>query len=171
MHLWSDGAYAPLSIDAGTSSMDPFQHTQRRAGLFLSGGFDSLAALRLNRLAYPHSHPGCHQRLLSRARLRYRRRGCEGYEVPRVPSRQGSPENGGRGCGCQSHTGLHQHTPPLRPKGPVAGQVFRCRAGGGGPHLCPAHAISFTSDRPTTFPIYTPVVRTPFWTLNFRATT
>jgi hypothetical protein len=58
MHLWSNGAYTPLKIEAGTASMDPFQRTQRQAGLFLSGGFDSLAALRLNRLNYPDSHPG-----------------------------------------------------------------------------------------------------------------
>ncbi|MBW2298553.1 MAG: hypothetical protein JRF32_13215 [Deltaproteobacteria bacterium] len=58
MHLWSNGAYTPLRIEAGTASLAPFQRIQRQAGLFLSGGFDSLAALRLNRLAYPDSHPG-----------------------------------------------------------------------------------------------------------------
>ena len=58
MHEWSHGAYLPLSLETGTASLAPFQNIKRQAGLFLSGGFDSLAALRLNRLAYPSDHPG-----------------------------------------------------------------------------------------------------------------
>jgi len=58
MHHWSKGNYTPLEIETGTATMAPFVKTRRQAGLFLSGGFDSLAALRLNRLTYPDSHPG-----------------------------------------------------------------------------------------------------------------
>lgn len=56
--LWSGGAYQPLSIEAPTSATAPRHERSRRAGLFLSGGIDSLAALRLNRTTYPASHPG-----------------------------------------------------------------------------------------------------------------
>ena len=59
--LWSDGAYRPLTIEAPTSAEVPRHDRPRRAGLFLSGGIDSLAALRLNRLTYPKSHPGAVQ--------------------------------------------------------------------------------------------------------------
>lgn len=55
---WSRGKYAPLSIDMQAGSAGQWDGRKRRAGLFLSGGIDSLAALRLNRLAYPADHPG-----------------------------------------------------------------------------------------------------------------
>ena len=54
---WTDGKYKPLKIEAKTSSVvKPLQ--QPKTGMFMSGGMDSLAALRLNRLHYPESHPG-----------------------------------------------------------------------------------------------------------------
>lgn len=58
MKEWTRGEYNPLKIEA------PADHTlrggrgPRRAASFLSGGMDSLAALRLNRRRYPEAHPG-----------------------------------------------------------------------------------------------------------------
>jgi len=60
MHLlthWSGGKYRPLTIEAPASSeirLSEYPAT----GMFMSGGMDSLAALRLNRLHYPKTHPG-----------------------------------------------------------------------------------------------------------------
>lgn len=56
--LWSGGEYKPLAIEAPTSANPPGQDRPRRAGLFLSGGIDSLSALRLNKTNYPEGHPG-----------------------------------------------------------------------------------------------------------------
>lgn len=56
--IWSQGRYKPLQIEARTGALPGRSGRKRRAGLFLSGGFDSLAALRLNRLRYPEGHPG-----------------------------------------------------------------------------------------------------------------
>lgn len=54
---WTDGKYKPLKIEAKTSAVvRPLQAP--KTGMFMSGGMDSLAALRLNRLHYPESHPG-----------------------------------------------------------------------------------------------------------------
>lgn len=58
MKVWSDGEYKPLRIEAGTSSTVHHLNKQRRAGLFMSGGIDSLAALRINKTNYPEEHPG-----------------------------------------------------------------------------------------------------------------
>ena len=55
---WSSGAYKPLKIDVKTSTaLRPFREN-RRAALFLSGGIDSLSALRINKKNYPEQHPG-----------------------------------------------------------------------------------------------------------------
>jgi len=54
---WTKGQYQPLKIEAKIKSIiKPLQNN--RTGMFMSGGMDSLAALRLNRLNYPESHPG-----------------------------------------------------------------------------------------------------------------
>lgn len=58
MKEWSDGKYAPLTIEAKTSSVVYPSGSQRQAGLFLSGGIDSLAALQINKMVYPKEHPG-----------------------------------------------------------------------------------------------------------------
>jgi hypothetical protein len=58
MKEWTRGEYKPLRIEARTHSASAHAHKKRRAGLFLSGGIDSLAALRANRLNYPEDHPG-----------------------------------------------------------------------------------------------------------------
>ncbi len=54
---WTKGQYQPLIIESRTST-----HTKipdaHRTGMVMSGGIDSLAALRLNRLHYPSTHPG-----------------------------------------------------------------------------------------------------------------
>jgi hypothetical protein len=57
LSLWTAGRLKPLSIDAGdrTGSLAP--QPLERAGLFLSGGIDSLCALRVNRKHYPLGHP------------------------------------------------------------------------------------------------------------------
>jgi hypothetical protein len=54
---WSGGRYRPLAIEAATSRENIPSSTARRAGLCLSGGIDSLAALRLNRLNYRKKDP------------------------------------------------------------------------------------------------------------------
>jgi len=58
MKEWSDGECKPLNIEAKTHSTVAHLNKQRRAGLFLSGGIDSLAALRANKKNYPEEHPG-----------------------------------------------------------------------------------------------------------------
>ncbi|MFH2091574.1 MAG: hypothetical protein ABIJ31_04350 [Pseudomonadota bacterium] len=60
MHIlkdWTKGQYNPLIIECRTSPgiKRPDLH---RTGMVMSGGMDSLAALRLNRLHFPHTHPG-----------------------------------------------------------------------------------------------------------------
>ncbi len=58
MTKWSDGKYQPLDIEAETQKGVTSYRKTGRAGLFLSGGMDSLAALRLNTTRYPEDHPG-----------------------------------------------------------------------------------------------------------------
>jgi len=57
MKEWTQGEYKPLNIEAKTRSVVNLNN-HRRAGLFLSGGMDSLAALRINKKTYPEQHPG-----------------------------------------------------------------------------------------------------------------
>ncbi len=58
IHEWYGGVYEPLQIDAKRSAYAGYVSKPRRAGFFLSGGIDSLAALRLNKLHYSEQHPG-----------------------------------------------------------------------------------------------------------------
>ncbi|MFW6054414.1 MAG: hypothetical protein ACOC9D_00805 [Thermodesulfobacteriota bacterium] len=58
MRVWSLGVCRPLTIEPRWIEEAPQTRATGRAGMFYSGGFDSLAALRLNRLHYPGSHPG-----------------------------------------------------------------------------------------------------------------
>jgi hypothetical protein len=58
MKEWTKNEYTPLKIEAKTISAVDSASRRRRAGLFLSGGMDSLAALRINKLTYPAQHPG-----------------------------------------------------------------------------------------------------------------
>jgi hypothetical protein len=46
-----------VRIEAGTKSGFPTPRTPERAGVFFSGGIDSFATLRANRLNYPLGHP------------------------------------------------------------------------------------------------------------------
>jgi hypothetical protein len=61
MQLWTQGQMKPLQLEVNTLAKPRYNASTRRAGLFLSGGIDSLAALRLNRLHYPKDHPGAVQ--------------------------------------------------------------------------------------------------------------
>jgi len=56
MKLWSNGRMRPLRIEPAGGTPPP-EAAAPRAGLFLSGGIDSLAALQLNRVRYPGAHP------------------------------------------------------------------------------------------------------------------
>jgi hypothetical protein len=47
-----------IRIEAKISSTRPTPRTAERAGSFFTGGIDSLATLRANRLTFPASHPG-----------------------------------------------------------------------------------------------------------------
>ena len=58
MKEWTQGKYKPLYIEAKTRSVVSNFNNHKRAGLFLSGGMDSLAALRINKKIYPKQHPG-----------------------------------------------------------------------------------------------------------------
>jgi len=58
MKEWTKGEYKPLNIEANTRSAVRNLNNHKRAGLFLSGGMDSLAALRINKKTYPEQHPG-----------------------------------------------------------------------------------------------------------------
>lgn len=58
MQMWSPGRLRPLVIEAESRTTYGFAGNQRHAGTYLSGGMDSLAALRLNKLNYAPGHPG-----------------------------------------------------------------------------------------------------------------
>ncbi|MCP4718369.1 MAG: hypothetical protein GY860_02840 [Desulfobacteraceae bacterium] len=51
------GRYYPIKIEAKPRE-NPSTLSPPRTGMVMSGGMDSLAALRLNRLNYPKGHPG-----------------------------------------------------------------------------------------------------------------
>ena len=55
-HWWYTPKQKHVQIEARAQVSPPF--TQPRAGFFFSGGIDSLATLRANRLHYPLQHPG-----------------------------------------------------------------------------------------------------------------
>jgi hypothetical protein len=55
---WYGAGRRPVRIDAKTSPMPLKPRIPERAGLFFSGGIDSLATLRINRLNFPLGHPG-----------------------------------------------------------------------------------------------------------------
>lgn len=55
---WGGAAYRPLEIQAPKLGGVQFPEPDRCAALLMSGGVDSFAALRTNRLGYPLSHPG-----------------------------------------------------------------------------------------------------------------
>ncbi len=55
---WSRGEFGPLKIEAPAHRQAHRAPEPKRAVCFLSGGMDSLAALRLNRLRFPAEHPG-----------------------------------------------------------------------------------------------------------------
>ena len=59
MHIlshWTHGKYRPIPVEAGVENT-PILPGAPRAGMVMSGGMDSLAALRLNRLNFPKGHP------------------------------------------------------------------------------------------------------------------
>jgi len=53
---WTGGRYAPIRVEAGIRK-DVIVPESPRTGMVMSGGMDSLAALRLNRMNYPTDHP------------------------------------------------------------------------------------------------------------------
>jgi hypothetical protein len=57
-HWYYGDKRKPLRIEAKTRSKIPTPHTRSRAGLLFSGGVDSMASLRNNRLNFPLEHPG-----------------------------------------------------------------------------------------------------------------
>lgn len=57
MHHWSQGRMRPLDLEMGTRAAVARADKPRRTGMFLSGGIDSLATLRMNHLRYPPGHP------------------------------------------------------------------------------------------------------------------
>ena len=57
IQYWSGGAYKPLTLEVQTGSIPHVSLAKGRAGMVLSGGMDSLAALRRNKLSCPESHP------------------------------------------------------------------------------------------------------------------
>jgi hypothetical protein len=54
---WYGSPRQPVRIEAKTAAHPLLTHTEERSGSFLSGGIDSLATLRTNRLDFPLSHP------------------------------------------------------------------------------------------------------------------
>ena len=53
---WTRGRLHPVPVESGTRTGDSKPQAPR-AGMVMSGGIDSLCALRLNRLHYPEDHP------------------------------------------------------------------------------------------------------------------
>jgi hypothetical protein len=58
MRHWTDGRFKPLTIEAPLAQKALFQDRGRHAAVFLSGGMDSLAALKLLLDHYAPTHPG-----------------------------------------------------------------------------------------------------------------
>lgn len=54
---WTSGRYTPVKIESGIRVKD-ISLSEPRAGMVMSGGMDSLAALRRNQLNFPGDHPG-----------------------------------------------------------------------------------------------------------------
>jgi len=54
---WYGSPRKPVQIEAKTGIRSPLPRAGERAGSFLSGGIDSLATLRANRLDFPRDHP------------------------------------------------------------------------------------------------------------------
>ena len=57
-HWFYEGKRKPVRIEAKTQSKPPAPQKPSRAGLLFSGGIDSMASLRTNRLDFPLEHPG-----------------------------------------------------------------------------------------------------------------
>ena len=55
--LWYGETYKPVVIEAAIRKSKLFDGNHRKAGLFLSGGIDSLYSLRHNKLTIPKEHP------------------------------------------------------------------------------------------------------------------
>ncbi|MEA1967280.1 MAG: hypothetical protein U9N77_03570 [Thermodesulfobacteriota bacterium] len=58
MENWTKGEFKPLVIESSRAVSLFEQLPGNRAGMVFSGGVDSIAALRLNRLRYHKNHPG-----------------------------------------------------------------------------------------------------------------
>ena len=58
MTIWSQGKYKPLTVESGIQKTLQKRDNKGRAAMLYSGGIDSLAALRLNRLHFGKDHPG-----------------------------------------------------------------------------------------------------------------
>ena len=58
MHHWTAGTFQPLAIDAPLGRTALHEEKKRHAGIFLSGGMDSLAALKRIRDNYAPTHTG-----------------------------------------------------------------------------------------------------------------
>ena len=58
LHWFYAADRQPVQIEAKTQRVVPAVWRKERAGQFFSGGIDSLATLRTNRLNYPSEHPG-----------------------------------------------------------------------------------------------------------------
>ena len=58
MHHWTGGTFQPLAIDAPLGRTALHEEKKRHAGIFLSGGIDSLAALKRIKDNYTPTHPG-----------------------------------------------------------------------------------------------------------------
>jgi len=54
---WYGSQYRPIQIDANIKASSTSTNRRNRAGLFFSGGVDSIFSLRNNRLTYPLNHP------------------------------------------------------------------------------------------------------------------
>ncbi|MFO7715016.1 hypothetical protein [Desulfosarcina sp.] len=58
MHHWTGGTFQPLAIDAPLTQTALQTSKKRHAAIFLSGGMDSLAALKRIKDSYAPTHPG-----------------------------------------------------------------------------------------------------------------
>ena len=57
MHHWTNGQFQPLTIDAPLTKRALHEANKRHAAIFLSGGMDSLAALKRIKDTYAPTHP------------------------------------------------------------------------------------------------------------------
>jgi len=113
MHHWTEGRFTPLAVDAPLAQTALYGDTSRHAAIFLSGGMDSLAALKQLRDNYAPTHPGHPKDALLVHGFDIGGGGRAGCQIPCFRTRQGRHGTGGGRCRPDPDSPLYQYPPPV----------------------------------------------------------